>query len=193
MTCVSCAVSVENMLKSQTGVVKASVNYANATVLMEFIKSLIQIESMKKVVQSIGYNLLLDESTSDDKTVEHIQKENFKTLKKKTYWALILSIPAVIIGIFFMNMPFANEIMWILSTPVLFWLGRNFYINAWKQAKHHSANMDTLAVLSTRVAYIFSVFNKLFPEFWCEMRLQTHVYFEAASVISNQCGCSNGT
>jgi Cu2+-exporting ATPase len=73
--------------------------------------------------------------------------------------------------------------MWFLSTPVLFWLGRDFYINAWKQAKHRSANMDTLVALSTGVAYIFSVFNTLFPEFWHERGLHAHVYFEAASVI----------
>ena len=96
---------------------------------------------------------------------------------------MILSIPVVVIGMFFMNMPFANEIMWFLSTPVLFWLGRDFYINAWKQAKHRSANMDTLVALSTGVAYIFSVFNTLFPEFWHERGLHAHVYFEAASVI----------
>jgi Cu2+-exporting ATPase len=73
--------------------------------------------------------------------------------------------------------------MWFLSTPVLFWLGRDFYINAWKQAKHRSANMDTLVALSTGVAYIFSVFNTLFPEFWHERGLHAHVYFEAAAVI----------
>lgn len=183
MTCASCAISVESMLKSQAGVVNASVNYANAKVSVEFIPSLIQVEHLRKVVQSIGYDLLIDESPSGDKTIEHIQKENFKTLKKKTYWALILSIPVVVIGMFFMNMPFANEIMWFLSTPVLFWLGRDFYINAWKQAKHRSANMDTLVALSTGVAYIFSVFNTLFPEFWHERGLHAHVYFEAASVI----------
>ena len=183
MTCASCAVSVESMLKSQAGVVNASVNYANAKVSVEFIPSLIQVEHLRKVVQSIGYDLLIDESTSGDETIEQIQKENFKTLKKKTYWALILSIPVVVIGMFFMNMPFANEIMWFLSTPVLFWLGRDFYINAWKQAKHRSANMDTLVALSTGVAYIFSVFNTLFPEFWHERGLHAHVYFEAASVI----------
>jgi Cu2+-exporting ATPase len=183
MTCASCAISVESMLKSQAGVVNASVNYANAKVSVEFIPSLIQVEHLRKVVQSIGYDLLIDESPSGDETIEHIQKENFKTLKKKTYWALILSIPVVVIGMFFMNMPFANEIMWFLSTPVLFWLGRDFYINAWKQAKHRSANMDTLVALSTGVAYIFSVFNTLFPEFWHERGLHAHVYFEAASVI----------
>lgn len=183
MTCASCAISVESMLKSQAGVVNASVNYANAKVSVEFIPSLIQVEHLRKVVQSIGYDLLIDESPSGDETIMHIQKENFKTLKKKTYWALILSIPVVVIGMFFMNMPFANEIMWFLSTPVLFWLGRDFYINAWKQAKHRSANMDTLVALSTGVAYIFSVFNTLFPEFWHERGLHAHVYFEAASVI----------
>jgi Cu2+-exporting ATPase len=84
---------------------------------------------------------------------------------------------------FFMNMPYANEIMWVFSTPVILWLGRDFYINAWKQAKHRSANMDTLVVLSTGVAYIFSVFNTLFPHFWHERGLHAHVYFEAAAVI----------
>jgi len=183
MTCASCAVSVESIIKSQAGVVDANVNYANAKVSVEFIPSLIQVESLRKVVQSIGYDLMIDESKSGEETVENIQKENFNKLKKKTYWALALSVPVVVIGMFFMDMPFANEIMWVLSTPVLFWLGRDFYINAWKQAKHRSANMDTLVALSTAVAYIFSVFNTLFPQFWHERGLHAHVYFEAASVI----------
>ena len=183
MTCASCAVSVESIIKSQAGVVDANVNYANAKVSVEFIPSLVKVESLRKAVQSIGYDLLIDESTSGDETIEQIQKENFKKLKKKTYWALVLSVPVVVIGMFFMDMPFANEIMWALSTPVLFGLGRDFYINAWKQAKHRSANMDTLVALSTGVAYIFSVFNSMFPKFWHERGLHAHVYFEAASVI----------
>lgn len=183
MTCASCAVSVESMLKAQQGVVDASVNYANAKVSIEFIPGIVQTESLRSAVQSIGYDLLIDESASDDETVENIQKEKFIKLKKKTYWALALSTPVVIIGMFFMNMPYANEIMWVFSTPVILWLGRDFYINAWKQAKHRSANMDTLVVLSTGVAYIFSVFNTLFPHFWHERGLHAHVYFEAAAVI----------
>lgn len=183
MTCASCAVSVESMLKSQAGVVNASVNYANAKVLVEFIPSLVKVESLKKAVQSVGYDLLIEDTASSDDTVEQIQKEKFSKLKKKTYWALILSVPVVVIGMFFMDIPFANEIMWIFSTPVILWLGRDFYINAWKQAKHRSANMDTLVALSTGVAYIFSVFNTLFSEFWHERGLHAHVYFEAASVI----------
>ena len=183
MTCASCAVSVESMLKSQAGVVNASVNYANAKVLVEFIPSLVKVESLRKAVQSVGYDLLVEDSASSDDTIEQILKEKFSKLKKKTYWALILSVPIVVIGMFFMDIPFSNMIMWILSTPVILWLGRDFYINAWKQAKHRSANMDTLVALSTGVAYIFSVFNTLFPHFWHERGLQAHVYFEAAAVI----------
>ncbi len=183
MTCASCAVSVESMLKAQQGVVDASVNYANAKVSIEFFPGIVQTESLRSAVQSVGYDLLIDESASNDETVENIQKGKFIKLKKKTYWALALSTPDVIIGMFFMNMPYANEIMWIFSTPVILWLGRDFYINAWKQAKHRSANMDTLVALSTGVAYVFSVFNTLFPHFWHERGLHAHVYFEAAAVI----------
>src|SRR5690606_11752511 len=86
-------------------------------------------------------------------------------------------------GMFFMNMPYGNEIMWLFSTPVVLWLGRDFFINAWKQAKHRSANMDTLVALSTGIAYIFSIFNMLFADFWIKRGLEAHVYFEAAAVI----------
>lgn len=183
MTCASCAVSVESILKSQTGVVNANVNFATTNVSIEYIPEMVHAESLKKAVQSIGYDLMIDESTSSEETIENIKEEKFSKLKKKTYWALALSFPVIVIGMFFMNIPFANEIMWVLSTPVLFWLGRDFYINAWKQAKHRSANMDTLVALSTGVAYVFSVFNTLFPEFWHQRGLHAHVYFEAASVI----------
>ena len=84
---------------------------------------------------------------------------------------------------FFMDMPYGNEIMWAFSTPVVLWLGRDFFTNAWKQAKHRSANMDTLVALSTGIAYIFSVFNMLFADFWHQRGLHAHVYFEAAAVI----------
>ena len=84
---------------------------------------------------------------------------------------------------FFMNMPYANEIMWLLSTFVLFIFGRNFYRNAWMQLKQRAANMDTLVALSTGIAYLFSIFNMLFPKFWLARGVHPHVYFEAASVI----------
>ena len=183
MTCASCAVSVESILKSQKGVVSAAVNFATATVLVEYILGIIDATDLKKAVQSIGYDVFVDETKDEAATIESLQLEKFTLLKKKTYWALALSTPLVVIGMFFMNMQYANAIMWLLSTPVVLWLGKDFFKNAWKQAKHRSANMDTLVALSTGVAYFFSVFNTLFPHFWHQRGLHAHVYFEASAVV----------
>ena len=84
---------------------------------------------------------------------------------------------------FFMGIPHVNYILWGLATPLVLWSGRSFYINAWKQARHGSATMDTLVALSTGIAYIFSIFNTLFPEFWHRHNMHAHVYFEAAGVV----------
>jgi len=183
MTCASCAVSVESMVKAQPGVVNAAVNYAAATLNVEYLPNMTHLEELRKAVQSIGYDLLLDTSSNPAESLEDIQRKNYRLLVRRTLGAGLLSIPVVVIGMFFMEMPYANEIMWVLSTPVVAWFGKSFFINAWKQAKHRSANMDTLVALSTGVAYLFSVFNTVFPEFWHSRGLHAHVYFEAASVV----------
>lgn len=84
---------------------------------------------------------------------------------------------------FLMNTPYANWIMLILATPVVGWFGRGFFVNAWNQAKQGKANMDTLVALSTGIAYLFSLFSTVFPEFWHSRGQHPHVYFEAAAVI----------
>lgn len=184
MSCASCAISAENIIKQLEGVKKASVNFATGNATIDYDPTVISPEEMKKAVQDGGYDLFIEEDKSvAADALEEIHKQKFDKLKRQTYLAIALSIPIVIIGMFFMNMPFANEIMWILSTPVIFWLGKDFFINAWKQAKHRTANMDTLVALSTSVAYLFSVFNTLFPDFWYARGIHPHVYFEAASVI----------
>lgn len=139
--------------------------------------------TLQKAVQGVGYDLLIEDETKQQETLEGIHEKKFRTLKNKTIWAIILSLPVVIIGMFFMDMPYADPIMWLFSTPVVIWLGRDFFVNAWKQAKHRSANMDTLVALSTGIAYLFSVFNMLFADFWHQRGLHAHVYFEAAAVI----------
>ncbi|MCK7555334.1 copper-translocating P-type ATPase [Chitinophaga sedimenti] len=95
----------------------------------------------------------------------------------------MLAAPVVVIGMFFMNMPYANWIMLSLSAPVVLWLGRSFFVNAWKQARHGKANMDTLVALSTGIAFAFSLFNTIYPQYWHSRGLHAHVYFEAAAVI----------
>lgn len=183
MSCAACAVSVETMLTSVPGVVKAGINYATASATVEFIPEVVRAEALKKAVQSIGYDLLIEDNQASGETAESFRQKKYHQLKRRTFLALAFSLPLLVIGMFFMDMPYANWIMWALSTPVLVWLGRGFFINAWKQLRHRSAGMDTLVALSTGVAYTFSVFNTLFPQFWHQRGLHAYVYFEAAAVI----------
>ncbi len=183
MTCASCASSAESMAKYEQGVVNAAVNFATGNLTVEYISGVTDPLKIQKAVQAGGYDSLIEEESTQQETLEVIHEEKFRKLKIKTRWAVLLSLPVVIIGMFFMNMPYANPIMSLFSTPVVLWLGKDFFVNAWKQAKHRSANMDTLVALSTGIAYIFSVFNMLFADFWHQRGLHAHVYFEAASVV----------
>ncbi|OAZ04794.1 heavy metal translocating P-type ATPase [Flavobacterium succinicans] len=183
MGCASCAGKIESAIKPLKGVVSANVNYASAMLSVAFFPETISLSEIQKAVQAAGYDLFIEEDTNEETTLATIQEKKFTTLKNKTIWASILALPIVIIGMFFMEMPYANEIMWVLATPIVFGLGNRFFINAWKQARHRTANMDTLVALSTGVAYLFSVFNTLFPHYWHQKGLHGHVYFEAAAVV----------
>ena len=183
MGCASCANRIASTVQALNGIVSAEVNYASAMLSLEFLPKIITLSEVQKAVQDAGYDLFIEDDTNDSETLASIQEEKMTTLKNKTIWALLLALPIVIIGMFFMEMPYANEIMWVLATPVVFGLGSRFFINAWKQARHRTANMDTLVALSTGVAYVFSVFNTLFPEYWHQKGLHGHVYFEAAAVV----------
>lgn len=183
MSCAACASSAENVVRNQTGVIEASVNYATTNLTVTYDKSILTKEDIQHVLQSAGYDLFISEEKNQQAALEEIQSKEFKKLKINTIWACILAIPVVIIGMFFMDVPYGNEIMWLFTTPVLFIFGKDFFIGAWKQAKHRKANMDTLVALSTGIAYLFSVFSMLMPEFWKQRNLEAHVYFEAAAVI----------
>lgn len=183
MTCASCAARVDRVLNAQPGVKNASVNLAANTATVEFDAALTDPEKLSRAVCDAGFELVV---ASDDDAKDALDEANAKhlsELKINTWWSIGLSVPLVIIGMFFMDMPYANLLMWILSTPVVMWFGRNFFVNAWKQLKHKTANMDTLVALSTGVAYIFSLFNMIYPQFWLERGVMPHVYFEASSVI----------
>jgi Cu2+-exporting ATPase len=114
---------------------------------------------------------------------ENLQKQHYQDVKQRTIWSAILTLPVFIIGMFYMEWIPGRWISMVLSIPILFWFGRSFYINAWKQARHGKANMDTLVALSTGIAFIFSLFNTLFPDFWHARGIHPHVYYEAATVI----------
>ena len=181
LSCASCAISVESMLSNQKGVLNASVNFASSTVLIEYKPSAGILNEFKKAVQSIGYDILIDEKQTGQ-LQEHLRNES-AILKHKTIWASLFTFPVVVIAMFMMNIPYANWIMLGLSTPVVFWFGRSFFINAIRQLRHGKANMDTLVALSTGIAYSFSLFNTISPNFLGHEASHAHVYFEASAVI----------
>ncbi len=183
MSCASCASSVETTLKEEPGVVKAAVNYANGEASVEYVPTVADVHHFKQSVQASGYDLVIDESEESEEAVNEQKESYFKSLRRRTILSVIFSVPIVLIGMFFISIPYAEFIMWALATPVVLIFGRQFFVNAWKQAKHTSANMDTLVALSTGIAYLFSVFNTLYPQFWTSRGLQAHVYFEAAAVV----------
>lgn len=184
MSCAACASRVDKTLNRQPGVISASVNYATATATVEYIPEECSPESLKSAIQAAGYDLIIETEQNNpiDKAEEaHLKK--YRKLKQRTLAAICLSLPISIISMYFIDIPYASYLTWLLSTPVVFGLGRDFYINAWKQLKHGSANMDTLVANSTGIAYLFSLFNLFFPDFWLSRGIQPQIYFEASSMI----------
>ncbi|WP_073090636.1 heavy metal translocating P-type ATPase [Cyclobacterium lianum] len=181
MSCAACAVSVESRLQTTPGIKSATVNYATQTATIVLEQDQADLSQAKKNIQEIGYELLTD--LADGESSEELQKQAHRQLRRNTIAAGVLSFPVFIIGMFWMDLPYGNWIMWGLSSPVLFIFGRSFFINAYKQTLVGKANMDTLVALSTGIAYGYSTFNTFFPQ-WLQARgLEPHVYFETAAVI----------
>jgi len=183
MSCASCASSIQSTLNFHNGVVLANVNYANARAQVEYVEGMTNPEELRKSIQEIGFDLLTKKEESTSENLESLQKEHTRSLRLKTGMAALFSIPLLIIGMFFMSLPYGNFIMWALATPVVMIAGAPFFINAWKQGRHGHMNMDTLVAMSTGIAYLFSVFNTLFPNYWRSRGIQAHVYFEASAVV----------
>jgi Cu2+-exporting ATPase len=182
MTCAACAVSVESMLKHTEGVKEASVNFANQTALVEYDPAIAKTTDLQNAVRSIGYDLVVD--VEDPQAVkEEAQRKHYQEIKTRTIWSAVLSVPVVVIGMFFMDWKMGTYVSMLLSAPVVFYFGRSFFVHAFKQARFGKANMDTLVALSTGIAFLFSLFNTFFPEFWHSRGLHAHVYYEAAAVI----------
>ncbi|HDZ13675.1 hypothetical protein LCGC14_0529490 [marine sediment metagenome] len=181
MTCAACASSVESILSHTEGVHIANVNFANSTVIVDYDESLAD-EKLQNALRQVGYDIIIDAEDPSEEQQE-LQQKHYQDIKNRTIWSAILTLPIFVLGMFFMQWGPGKWISLMLTFPVLFWFGRSFFINAFKQAKHGKANMDTLVALSTGIAFLFSVFNTFFPEFWVSRGIEPHVYYEAATVI----------
>ena len=181
--CAGCAANMQRALEKKPGVVEASVNIANKMATIVFNSQLVTPEQLQSTVRDAGYDLLIEEKDDIVSALETQQALNLQNQKKRSLVAILFSIPVFVIGMFFMEMPYANYIMWALATPVVFYSGKPFFQGAYMQAKNRLFNMDTLVAISTGVAYLYSMFNTLFPSFLLSKGLHPHVYFEASAVV----------
>ena len=182
MSCASCAASVENLLTRTDGVYSATVNLSANTVFVEFDEEVTGFSRLDSTLRKAGYALAerIQESINGHTAKD---KERLRKLRLNVILAAMLTLPVFVYGMFFMHSPEADWVMMILSAPVIGYFGREFFINAWKKAINLQANMDTLVAVGTGTAFVFSVFNTLFPQYLISRGHQPHVYFEAAAVI----------
>jgi len=156
MSCASCAMSVQSMAASVSGVQQANVNYATQALDVYFNPKQTDQGQIQKAVQSVGYDLILDEDNAFGQQEEQ-QEKDLLQLKKQTLGAVLLTVPVVLLDMVFMDWKPANQIMLVLTSVVLFVFGKRFFVNAWKQAAHLHANMDTLVAMPSRLQQVHCI------------------------------------
>ncbi len=182
--CAACAARVSKVLNAHKGVKEAGVNLGTNTALVTYSPSECSAEELRESVRKAGYDLIIDvEEDHEAEKAEESETQRYKSLRRRTGYAILLSIIVMLINVFFAEYTAAKYAMWILSSISLGWLGRSFFSHAWKLLKHGSASMDTLISCSTGIAYLFSLFNLFFPDFWIRRGVQPNVYFETVSMI----------
>lgn len=183
MMCAGCSARVEQRLNSLEGIVKATVNLPARTALVEYAPSVITLQQMQAELAAIGYDMVIEE----DRNVEAIEKRAYTTLLRKVVlsWGIALMVMLISMGHIIIGSREAhNQTMLILALLNLFYCGRQFYVSAWKQLIHGSANMDTLVALSTGISFLFSVFNTFWGEqVWGARGIAWHTYYDASVMI----------
>lgn len=182
MACSVCSANVEKKLQSLEGVNSASVSLANRTALIDYNPDIISLEDMKREVSNAGYDLVIE----NDRSVEEINRREFTLLRRRTLasWLFAILTMCFSMGWISHTGSFANQICLLLTLANLLYCGKQFYVSAWKQLLHHTANMDSLVALSTLIAFIFSTFNTFFGEMvWGARGIEWHTYFDASVMI----------
>ncbi len=183
MACAACAANVERTLSSLNGVLSASVSLPGRTALVEYDPDRISLQDMKREVNAIGFDLVIEA----DRNVAEIERQEYVRLKRMTFlsWGMSLLVMAFSMHWIRVGSPLAgNLIAMALSLANMLFCGRQFYIVAWKQLRHGSANMDTLVALSTGITFLFSTFNTFLGDsVWGARGIEWHTYFEASVMI----------
>lgn len=182
MACSVCSTNVEKKLQSLKGINSASVSLASRTALVDYNPDIISLEDMKREISNAGYDLVIE----NDRSVEEINRREFTLLRRRTFasWLFAILTMCFSMGWISHTGSFANQICLLLTLANLLYCGKQFYVSAWKQLLHHTANMDSLVALSTLIAFLFSIFNTFFGEMvWGARGIEWHTYFDASVMI----------
>lgn len=182
MACSVCSANVEKKLQSLEGINSASVSLASRTALVDYNPDIISLEDMKREISNAGYDLVIE----NDRSVEEINRCEFTLLRRRTLasWLFAILTMCFSMGWISHTGSFANQICLLLTLANLLYCGKQFYVSAWKQLLHHTANMDSLVALSTLIAFLFSTFNTFFGEMvWGARGIEWHTYFDASVMI----------
>ena len=182
MACSVCSTNVEKKLRSLKGINFASVSLASRTALVDYNPDIISLEDMKREISNAGYDLVIE----NDRSVEEINRREFTLLRRRTLasWLFAILTMCFSMGWISHTGSFANQICLLLTLANLLYCGKQFYVSAWKQLLHHTANMDSLVALSTLIAFLFSIFNTFFGEMvWGARGIEWHTYFDASVMI----------
>lgn len=189
MACSVCAANVERKLNSLEGINSATVSLAGRTALVDFNPEQITLEDMKREISNAGYDLVIEENRS----AEEINRREFTLLKRKTIGSWIFSLLVMAFSMGWISMGaeselaarnINNQMALIIALVNMIWCGKGFYISAWKQLKHATANMDSLVALSTMIAFLLSAFNTFWgDDVWGARGIEWHTYFDASVMI----------
>ena len=182
MACSVCSANVEKKLQSLKGINSASVSLASRTALVDYNPDIISLEDMKREISNAGYDLVIE----NDRSVEETNRREFTLLRRRTLasWLFAILTMCFSMGWISHTGSFANQICLLLTLANLLYCGKQFYVSAWKQLLHHTANMDSLVALSTLIAFLFSTFNTFFGEMvWGARGIEWHTYFDASVMI----------
>lgn len=183
MACASCSANVERKLNSLPGITSATVSLPGRSALVDYDPEQISLMDMKAEINGIGYNLIID----DGQSVEEIEKRDYVLLRRKTIISWLFAIVGMAISMRWIDLGSArmtNQTAMLIALANLLYCGKQFYVSAFRQLRHRTANMDTLVALSTCIAFLFSAFNTFWgDEVWTTRGIAWHTYFDASVMI----------
>ena len=183
MACSACSANVEKKLNELKGINTASVSLPGRSALVDYDPETISLDQMKAAINGIGYDLVIDKETS----VEEIEKREYTLLRRKTILSWIFSIAVMSVSMGWIDLhsrTIANQVSLLIALANIVYCGRQFYVSAWKQLLHGTANMDTLVTLSTAISFLFSAFNTFWGDaVWASRGIVWHTYYDAAVMI----------